>query len=389
MPSYEVRVWSIMVQTRGGVKCYTVRWAVAGKRKSKSFQTRALAEAHRAKLLSASREGVPFELESGLPATMVEQGKTALTWYEFACAYVDMKWPKAAAKSRVGIAESLTTATFGLVRDAARRPRDEDIRAALQGWAFNAVRRRTEATPEVARTISWIARNCLTLEDMNDPAVMRRTLDRIALRIDGRQAAASTTARKRAVFHNALEYAVELGHLPANPLGRVRWSAPKTSEVVDRRVVVNPDQARALLRAVAEVKPAGPKLVAYFACMYFSAMRPGEVAELRLADCTLPDEGWGELLLWKSAPVTGRAWTDDSTTRDKRQLKHRSVRDTRPVPAPPELVAHLRTHIERYGVAADGRLFRGQRGDGLLSDSIYGSVWRQARLAALTPAGEG
>ena len=31
-------------------------------------------------------------------------------------------------------------------------------------------------------------------------------------------AAASTVSRKRAIFYNALEYAVELGHLPTNPI---------------------------------------------------------------------------------------------------------------------------------------------------------------------------
>lgn len=86
---------------------------------------------------------------------------------------------------------------------------------------------------------------------MSDPAVMRRVLDWIAFANDGKPAA-STVGRKRAVFHNALEYAVELGYLPSNPLSRVRWTAPKLAEAVDRRVVVNPEQAEALLRAVAE-----------------------------------------------------------------------------------------------------------------------------------------
>jgi hypothetical protein len=37
---------------------------------------------------------------------------------------------------------------------------------------------------------------------------------------------------------------------------------------VDRRVVVNPGQARQLLDAVASVQPSGPGLVAFFAAMY-------------------------------------------------------------------------------------------------------------------------
>ncbi len=56
--------------------------------------------------------------------------------------------------------------------------------------------------------------------------------------------------RKRAVLHNALQYAVELELLPANNLGRVGWRAPRVTDVVDRRVVINPRQAEELLTAI-------------------------------------------------------------------------------------------------------------------------------------------
>ena len=45
----------------------------------------------------------------------------------------------------------------------------------------------------------------------------------------------------------------------------------------------------------------------------------------------------------------------------------------------------LRTHLKRYGTAADGRIFRTIRG-GLIQDSAYSAVWADARAAALTPA---
>jgi hypothetical protein len=56
----------------------------------------------------------------------------------------------------------------------------------------------------------------------------------------------------------------------------------------------------------------------------------------------------------------------------------------RQVPIPPELVAMLRWHIDAYGVAPDGRLFRTLRG-GLLQESGYGAVWAKAREGALRP----
>ncbi|MEV4747965.1 hypothetical protein AB0K21_16450 [Streptosporangium sp. NPDC049248] len=41
---------------------------------------------------------------------------------------------------------------------------------------------------------------------------------RRALLLNGKAAAANTIQRKRAVFYNALQYAVELEELPANPV---------------------------------------------------------------------------------------------------------------------------------------------------------------------------
>ncbi len=45
----------------------------------------------------------------------------------------------------------------------------------------------------------------------------------------------------------------------------------------------------------------------------------------------------------------------------------------------------LRHHIAHYGLAPDGRLFRGESG-GVLVPTSYRSVWQQARLSGLTPS---
>ena len=45
---------------------------------------------------------------------------------------------------------------------------------------------------------------------LEDPATVRAVLGACARRLDGTPAAATTTRRKRAVFANALGYAVEL-----------------------------------------------------------------------------------------------------------------------------------------------------------------------------------
>ena len=144
-----------------------------------------------------------------------------------------------------------------------------------------------------------------------------------------------------------------------------------------------PRQVRALLAAIEEISPG---LTAFFGCLYYACMRPGEAVFLRNIDCvSLPETGWGLLLLSGNAPRVGSQWSDSGSAHDERHLKHRARKITRPVPIPPEMVSLIRAHIARIGARPDGRLFRGARGS-LLSESSYGRVWQLARTKALTPA---
>ena len=47
-------------------------------------------------------------------------------------------------------------------------------------------------------------------------------------------------------------------------------------------------------------------MVAFFGCMYYAALRPEEAVELRRENlASLPDHGWGELILTNSEPRSG------------------------------------------------------------------------------------
>jgi integrase len=168
-----------------------------------------------------------------------------------------------------------------------------------------------------------------------------------------------------------MDYAVELGLLDSNPIRALKWNAPKVSSQVDRRSVVNPRQARALLEAVRAQQPSGPRLVAFFAVMYYAGLRPEERINLHADDVVLAaearhdvlrDEPWGELHLRTATPDAGSYWTDDGSQRERRQLKHRAEGDSRIVPVHPKLTAILRHHLAQFGTAPDGRLFSGIRG---------------------------
>lgn len=128
----------------------------------------------------------------------------------------------------------------------------------------------------------------------------------------------------------------------------------------------------------------GRRLVAMFACMYYAAMRPAEAVNIRKADCELPLTGWGRIYVTRTTPEVGKRYTDSGELHDEKGLKHRPDDEVRPVPIPPELVAILRWHLEEFGTAPDGRLFR-QPGGGVVGSSTYTRAWRSARVLAPTP----
>jgi len=61
---------------------------------------------------------------------------------------------------------------------------------------------------------------------------------------------------------------------------------------------------------------------------------------------------------------------DRRRTNERRRLKHRARKETRPVPIPPQLFALLHYHVKEFKTAPDGQLFRGLHG-GPLSPSAY------------------
>jgi hypothetical protein len=235
-------------------RSYTVRWVVDGREKSQTFSSRALADNYRSDLMQAISRGEAFDVETGLPESMTPKVES-WTWMEFAIAYVSMKWPGAAAKSRASMVEALATATPVLMRDIPGQPSIDLLRRALRDFILPPPLRGAEPPEEVAIAVRWLQRATFHLTDLITPAVTRGALDALALRLDGKPAAATTMRRKRAVFYNALEYAVDLEELPFNPIDKLKVRNRRTKVVVavDRRVVVSPRQARELLIAVSYV----------------------------------------------------------------------------------------------------------------------------------------
>jgi integrase len=398
MLTYDVDVWSIRKRP-GRPKPYELRWRVGKRPHSKSFRLKPQADGRRSELMTAVREGQQFDDATGLPARELA-ALSSPTWFGHAVAYALMKWPRAAAKQRASIAEALSVVVPALVSTRRGMPDARVMRAALYQWAFRAVvgpdgtlvsRHAVEDPPaDIRRALDWIAEHSMKVNALeNDPALLRPALESLGQRLDGTKAAENTERRKRMVLSNFLRFTVEeKGLLSTNPMTRVDWTPPQREDEIDFRYVPGPALVLKFLTAVRETGARGEHLEAFFGCLYYAAMRPGEIAALKRRQCTLPDldkdpDAWGELLLEESRPEVGGGWTDDGASFETRGLKRRARRATRPVPIPPALVRMLREHIERFGTAPDGRLFWAAEG-GRVRSTEYCAVWDAARTAVLS-----
>ncbi|MEV0312304.1 tyrosine-type recombinase/integrase [Nonomuraea fuscirosea] len=373
-------------QVQQRTNAFIARWRVAGKGKSKSFRTKGLANAFLSDLRQAAKMGEEFDVATGLPVSMVAAEPEGPSFLAFGQAYVLRRWNSSAARTRETDAYALLTLIPALVKDAPRHPAAEALREVLRIHALLPEGRRVALNPSQAAALRWLERASLPLTALGEADVLRTALDAISVTFAGTPAGANTVRRKRAVLRHLLEHAVEQKVFSTNPLDGIKWSVPKAVTSVDPRTVVNPAQARLLLDAVPKVgRKRGPRLKALFACMYYAALRPEEAADLRLRNCTLPEDGWGLIVLEKARPQGTKRWTNSGETHESRSLKHRADRETREIPIPPVLVELLREHIAMYGTAEDGRIFRTSTG-GTYSSSAHSYVWQEARKLALTPA---
>jgi integrase len=396
--TYDVRIYKTEVYSGARLTTYYVRWKTGRKMWRQPYRNKAQAQSFLAELRAAARKGEAFSISTGRPVFW-RRTKGDMSWYEFACAYADLKWKAGSAHHRKDIARVLVAATPAMFTTDRGRPEAVDIRRALTRWGFN-TKRRKDCPEDVVQVLTWVARNTKPVSVLSDPTILRALLDSATTRLDGKRVAPSTARRHRAILHNALEYAVERKLLGENPLPGLKWKTPRTTNEVDRRCVVNPTQAKALLDAVRRQRPSGPRLVAFFAVMYYCGLRPEEAVNLREENVTVPprvwnpktkaweepeeDKDWGELHFRLVAPEVPRDWTDDGSQREQRhQLKHRAEGEERRVPCPPAATRLLRAHIEEFDYGEGGRLFRGIRTDELAPATMR-RTWKRARKEALS-----
>ncbi|MBE2998732.1 tyrosine-type recombinase/integrase [Nocardiopsis sp. HNM0947] len=410
--SYKVAIWKTEVYKGARATTHTVRWRVGTKRHREPLRSGRQAEAFRAQLVQAQSRGEAFSISRGRPVSVLRatadkeaQERQGVTWYDFAVSYVDHKWSDTSAKHRANIAFALMMATTALLSTDRGMPDPILLRGALKRWAFSKTNRAKQQPAEVEAALRWVAQNCRTVGELSDPGLAGSMVQAVTRDLHGRNLKVSSQRRNHSIIKAALAHAVSEGLLDYSPIKELEVKSSSSVHQVDRRCVINPRQAGQLLNAVREYgdehtdQKSGPRLVAFFAVMYYAALRPEEAVNLRRHDLVLPEPkhttsedgeeeltyDWGTIYVGQVTPDAEPAFTDDGSNRDTRDApKQRGAGEVRPVPCDPELTRLLWEHMEEFGTDSRGRLFTGVRDGTPLASSTYRRAWSRARDRALT-----
>ena len=104
------------------------------------------------------------------------RAKNATSWFAFVLAYIDVKWPRAAAKTRDSMTDALATVTAALVDDRPGRPDVLVMRRALRQHALVPSARQQPRPPEIAVALGWLERASLPVAEMEKPRHVRAAL---------------------------------------------------------------------------------------------------------------------------------------------------------------------------------------------------------------------
>ncbi|MEK8146549.1 hypothetical protein NKH18_50635 [Streptomyces sp. M10(2022)] len=171
-----------------------------------------LADSRRAKLMTAARDGEPFDVQTGLPASELRALKQRTTWYVLAREYIEQRWDRMPGTTRRTLADAHATITPAFVEPELVAQAPRELRRALYSWAFNKNAWKADPPEEWQAALDWLQRHSLAVSELQEPDVLRRGLDALCRKVDGTAAAAKTVKRKKAAVNEVFGIAVERGY---------------------------------------------------------------------------------------------------------------------------------------------------------------------------------
>lgn len=172
MRTTDVRFWDPRKHPGRKSGSYEVRWVVAGKVRSRSRRTKELAESFLSELRQAARRGELFDIDTGLPESMLPAVPT-ITWVDFAQHYVDMKWPRSRVTRRP--TPSLRSRRHWSI--AVPPLRITGASTDVTGVLIAAAGVHADRPPEIQDAVDWLSRHSLAVSDLTDKRHLRAALE--------------------------------------------------------------------------------------------------------------------------------------------------------------------------------------------------------------------
>ncbi|MEU9382789.1 hypothetical protein AB0D38_18230 [Streptomyces sp. NPDC048279] len=170
--SYKVRFWEIR-ERADRAKAFEVRWTVNGREKSESFLAKGLAESRKAKLITAARDGEPFDPKGDYrrrSCARCASGPRGMRWPGSTWT----RWERTPGNTRRTLAEALATITVAFVDKEAVYHDSRVLRRAVYSWAFNKKAWVNEPREEWRAALEWLEHRSLPVAELDDPVVLRR-----------------------------------------------------------------------------------------------------------------------------------------------------------------------------------------------------------------------
>ena len=169
MKSYDVKFWAIRPGKAKTKRTYEVRWKVGHAPQSRTIGNKAQAENFLSELRQAARAGESFDTGTGLPASMTTVQRKR-SWLEFSLAYVDMKWPSAAPKTRDAMIDALASVIPALVSEEPPEQLDVgSLRSALRHFLLAPPSRTLDRPPTAAAALRWLEKASLPVSEVGTP----------------------------------------------------------------------------------------------------------------------------------------------------------------------------------------------------------------------------
>jgi integrase len=363
-----ISIWSIQNRARRGTtRPWVARWSIDRRGRSRSFTHKREAEDFVARLRVAKLEGVRFSTETGEPVTwgQATADLTAAAWVK---RWFDEQSSSMKPSSRTSLAEAMARILPHLVRSRAPEA-PEGIRSAIQDWLAG----KTEQP-------QFLSRWSIPLSDLT-PERGRVAFDAACRRVSrkttkeaGASVGANTIRRYRAAMRQIMGAAVVAGLLdeqpiPAAPKGNRRVAQKSVSEEVDVDLLPTVREAADCIERMRNRRPVSNSYATVAYVILLAGLRPSEARALLIEQVELPDQGFGQIRVLRSAQDPGLF------TQPGEEVGPTKTGVIRSVPIPPQLVRILRAQI---GERTSGIVAPSETGGTILLSNLDRS-WARAR----------